>query len=233
MRGTLYGIGVGPGDPDLITVKAIKTIQKVDVIACPTSGKERMVACDIASEYIGDKPVLQLDMPMLYDQQLLDMAHDNAADQICEQLAVGKDVAFLTLGDVSLYSTFAYVQDRVKAKGFRIELIPGIPAMCATAAKLERSLAEKKKSLHIIPAIKDNCGRMIDALRSGDNVVIMKAGSKLGALKASLKENGYLDKAGMVECCGLPGEKIYQSLEDTDEKSGYFSTILVRGEAKE
>ena len=113
-KAKLYGVGVGPGDPELLTAKAIRVIRECAVVAVPQSGAGDQAALTIAAEYIGDKPVLHCDMPMTRDKAARDASHDRAADEICALLDEGKDVAFLTLGDPTVYSTCWYV---VKARG--------------------------------------------------------------------------------------------------------------------
>ena len=103
IKGTLYGVGVGPGDPELLTAKAIRVIRESDVIAVPQSGAGEQTALQIAAQYIGDKPLLHCDMPMTRDKAKRDACHDRAADDICALLDEGKNVAFLTLGDPTVY----------------------------------------------------------------------------------------------------------------------------------
>ena len=110
MKGILYGVGVGPGDPELLTAKAIRLLRECDAIAAPKSADGRQTALDIASPYIGqDKTILLLDMPMTHDRQARNASHDAAADALCALLDEGKTVVFLTLGDPTIYSTYWYV----------------------------------------------------------------------------------------------------------------------------
>ena len=113
-KGVLYGVGVGPGDPELMTVKAVRIIREADVVAVP----DGQTARGIAAEYLDGKEILSCPMPMLRDKALLAQKHDEAADTICALLDEGKTVAFLTLGDPTVYSTYIYVHKRVLARGY-------------------------------------------------------------------------------------------------------------------
>ena len=136
MKGILYGVGVGPGDPELLTAKAIRLLRECDAIAAPKSADGRQTALDIASPYIGqDKTILLFDMPMTHDKQVRNASHDAAADALCALLDEGKTVVFLTLGDPTVYSTYWYVHRRVAARGYAAELVPGVPSFCAAAAR--------------------------------------------------------------------------------------------------
>ena len=118
MKGILYGVGVGPGDPELLTAKAIRLLRECDAVAAPKSADGRQTALDIASPYIGqDKTILLFDMPMTHDRQARNASHDAAADALCALLDEGKPVVFLTLGDPTIYSTYWYVHKRVAARG--------------------------------------------------------------------------------------------------------------------
>ena len=152
MKGILYGVGVGPGDPELLTAKAIRLLRECDAVAAPKSTDGRQTALDIASPYIGqDKSILLFDMPMTHDRQARNASHDAAADALCALLDEGKTVVFLTLGDPTIYSTYWYVHKRVAARGYAAELVPGVPSFCAAAAAMGRALCEDGEMLQIIP----------------------------------------------------------------------------------
>ena len=221
MNGKFYAVGVGPGDPDLLTVKAIKTIKDCDIIVAPKSGATKNIALQITEEYLKDKDVLELDMPMIRDEKLLDQYHDKASDEIAELLNKEKNVAFLTLGDPTIYSTVMYVHKRLKNKGYNTNIVPGIPSFCAVAASLDTTLCERNEMLHIIPA----SYKEVDyALSLNGNKVLMKSGKSIMGIKEKLSNK----KAMMVECASMPNEKVYQSLNDLEEASSYFSVIIVK-----
>ena len=227
MKGILYGVGVGPGDPELMTLKACRLIRENEVIAFPGQSPERSAAYRIAAEAvpeIADKTLLALDMPMTRDRKILGASHDKAADRICAFLRRGENVLFLTLGDVSIYSTFAYLQERVEGAGFAARLVSGIPSFTAAAARLGTSLVSGRDQLHIYPA-----GLPEGQLPEG-TLVVMKAGSHLGQIRRQLRESG--EEAQLVENCGMAGEKIYTSVEEMPDKAGYFSLLIVKDEAE-
>lgn len=229
MKGTLYGVGVGPGDPELLTLKAVRVIREADLIAVPTAGEGKRTALEIAAEAVGDKPILALDMPMTRDEAALRAYHDAAAETIARELETGKNVAFLTLGDVSLYSTFGYLNTRVRAKGYAVSLVPGIPALCAVAAALGDPLAEGSEPVRILPAATENADALFEGAHEGENIVIMKVGRHLGRIKDALRTRGWLHRAKMAERCSMPGEMIYKDIADVDEV-GYFTTMIITAE---
>lgn len=224
-KAILYGVGVGPGDPELLTAKAIRVIAESDIIAVPQSGAGEQTALAIAAQYIGDKPVLHCDMPMTRDKAKRDACHDRAADEICAQLDAGKTVAFLTLGDPTVYSTCWYVLRRVQARGYTTEIVPGVPSFCAAAAALGRALCEDGEMLHIIPA---SHGGLDAALDLPGSRVLMKAGKSILEVRDKLAERGELENAALVERCGMAGERIVTDLAELDDPTGYFSIILVK-----
>ena len=155
MAGTLYGVGVGPGDPKLLTIQAVETLRAADCIAYPISGGEN-VALGIVREYIEGKELVACDMPMTRDRELLEASHEKCADQMIALMEQGRDIAFITLGDPSIYSTYIYVHKRVLAKGHRAQLIAGIPSFCAVAARLNDSLCESREKT-TVPAHRSSC----------------------------------------------------------------------------
>lgn len=226
MKGTLYGVGVGPGDPELLTLKAVRMIREAAVIAIPDSGTGEHVALDIAAAHVQDQPILRLPLPMTRDQAALHLHRVNAADQICEQLAQGKDVAFLTLGDPTIYATYSYLHRMVEERGYSVKMIPGVPSFCAAAAALGMPLCEAGQPLHILPASYAGA----DASLELDGVkVLMKSGKKLGELLGTLKEKGMLSRAALAERVGMAEERLQHDLTDTTQ-SGYFSIVIVKPE---
>lgn len=218
-QGVLYGVGVGPGDPELLTVKAVRIIREADVVAVP----DGQTARKIAAAYLEGKDVQTFSMPMLRDRALLAQKHDEAADRICALLDVGKTVAFLTLGDPTVYSTYMYVHKRVSARGYEAQLVPGVPSFCAVAARLGDSLCEGAEPLMIVPASYKNADACLDF---PGNKVFMKAGKSMGKLCGRLRERG--DCAQMVENCGMQNERVFRSLDEIDPDAGYFSVVLVK-----
>lgn len=231
--GVLFGVGVGPGDPELLTVKALRALERCPVVAFPKTRGETNLALDIvrrAGVCLEGKTLLPLLFPMTRDKAELVRYHDEAAEALFLHLRAGEDVAVLSLGDVSIYSTFSYLLTRVKEKDFPVEIIPGVPSFCAAAGLVQRSLTAMKEPLHIIPAGYEGS---LDALSLPGSKVIMKSGSTLPRLCERLDELGLLPRSALVENGGLPNERIVSPLSRETESSGYFTTILVGPEEAE
>ncbi len=226
--GKLYGIGVGPGDPELMTLKAARLMRECPIIAVPVTGKERNVAYEIAKGAVPeilDKELMEVPMPMIRDLKLLEASHEAVTTRIISALDQGQDVAFLTLGDPSIYSTYIYIHDRVGARGYEAEIIPGIPSFCAVAARLNEGLTEAAQALHIIPASYEG---IEEALALKGTRVLMKTGKSMAKIKTLLGEMNHRPSVKMVECCGMEDEKVFHSLEDIDDKASYFSVLVVK-----
>lgn len=236
---------MGPGDPELMTLKAVRAIRECSVIAVPVSDNsleapvcekagtesqykeylDRCVAFGIARGAVPEvekKDRIFLPMPMIKEKDKLRNIHDMDADAVAEILEQGKDVVFLTLGDPTVYSTCMYVHKRLKRKGYPTELVPGIPSFCAAAARMDISLAENRQELHILPA----SYQIEKGLELPGTKVLMKAGRKMADVKQILMEKG-LD-AEMVENCGMENEKVYLSAEEIPEQAGYYSLLIVK-----
>lgn len=225
LKGTLYGVGVGPGDPRLMTYLAVETVKNCPVIAVPAEGREHAVSYRIAAGIVkglDEKECLNLSTPMTKDMQVLKENYETAADQITKQLDAGKDVAYLTLGDPTIYSTYIYIHRIVRARGYETQIISGIPSFCAVAARLGGSLADRSEQLHIIPSTYD----IEEALTYPGSKILMKAASKLSVVKDRLKEKEM--KGIMVENCGMPDEHIYENVDDMPERASYYSIVVVR-----
>lgn len=226
--GKLYGLGVGPGDPELMTLKAVRLIRECDIVAMPATGKETNVAFEIAKGAVPEivaKELLEISMPMTRDEVRLRESHEKAAEAVAAELEKGKNIAFLTLGDPSIYSTYIYVHDRIAALGYKTEIVPGIPSFCAVAARLNEGLTEASEALHIIPASYEGAE---EALALKGPRVLMKSGKSIGRLKTLLEQMDRPQSVKMVERCGMQGEKVFTQLEDLDEEAGYFSILVVK-----
>lgn len=227
MKGKLYGVGVGPGDPSLMTYKAAQCIEQVPVIAVPTSGGNKQIALEIVAPYLSSQEILHCYMPMTRDKEALTRIHEACANQIQGYLDAGKDVAFLTLGDPTIYSTYIYIHKHIVSRGYEASMIPGVPSFCAVAAKLGNSLCEEGEILHIIPASYEGTEA---ALGLKGNKVLMKTGKSLKKVFDLLKQKGLYESAQMVSCCGMKEEKIYPTLKEVQEESSYFSIVVVKEE---
>lgn len=229
--GIFYGVGVGPGDPELLTVKAIKTLERCPVWAVPKTRQGNSLALDIARLAVepGEKEIIYLEFLMTRDPERLAENHRQNAERITAVLDTGRDVAMPNLGDVSLYSTFSYLQAEVEARGYATAAVPGVTSFCAAAASLGISLTEMGKPLHIIPAGETNleANLALEGTR-----VLMKSGKEIPRVKEALREAGLWDKSSLAVNVGLPGERLHARLSEAELRQagepGYFSVILVK-----
>lgn len=225
MTGKLYGLGVGPGDPELLTLKALRLVKESDVIAVPGETAKDSIAYQIvegAYPALKEKELMAVPMPMTKDAALLEKSHEEGARMVEEQLKAGKQVAFLTLGDPTVYSTYLYVHKRIQERGYEVEIVSGITSFCAVAARLNIGLVEKAEPLHIIPA----SYQIEETLKLSGTKVLMKAGRKMAAVKEHLKRINA--SAVMIENCSMENEKVYRSVEEIPETAGYYSLIIVK-----
>lgn len=223
--GKLWGVGVGPGDPELLTLKAVRILRQADVIMLP----DEKTALNIAKEYLEGKTLFFAEMPMVRDKAVLDRAHEQAAGQICTLLDQGKQVAFLTLGDPAIYSTYMYLHEKVMRRGYAVEVVPGVPSFCAAAARLNQSLCQGREPLLVIPASHDQQA-LLDVPA---NKVFMKAGRSILDLQQALSHRGLLENASMVENCGMANERVCPHFADLREPSGYFSLVIVKDDCNQ
>ena len=226
-RGVLYGVSVGPGDPELLTLKAVRAIERADVVAVPDIGHKRRTAYSICEEYLGGKELLDCSTPMTRDRSLAQAAYERVAGDICALLDEGKSVAYLCLGDIGVYSTYAYVHDIVVVRGYEALIIPGVTSFSASAAKLGTALCLGSERLVVAPA---SSASIDDVLDMRATKVFMKSGKQLGELQRKLAERGQLDRASMVANCGLPDERVYERFADVDADgdADYFSVVIVK-----
>lgn len=230
MAGKLYGVGVGPGDPELLTVKALRLIRENPVIAVPGNDIRGSVAYQIVKgvyQELDEKTLVPVAMPMTKDRTVLEANHAKAAADVEGFLKEGKNVVFLTLGDPTVYSTYLYVHKRILEMGYEVEIVSGITSFCAVAARLNMGLVEMAQPLHVIPATY-RAEEMDEILKLPGTKVLMKTGRKMKEVRESILRSG--QKAVMIENCGMPGEKIYGSAGEIPESAGYYSLIIVKGE---
>ena len=229
-NGTLYGVSIGPGDPDLLTLKAIKTIQRCPVLAAPkTHGERGTLALDIVRGAVdlSGKELLPLPFTMSRSPQERAARHRELAQVLAGPLSQGRDVALINLGDISIFSTFSYLMEQMVALGYPVKVIPGVPSFCAVAAALGQSLTTIDQPLQIIPA---GYGCLEEALNLPGTKVLMKPGSSLPEVKEALQRRGMDQRASMVKNCGLPDQQICRRLEEDNGSPSYFTTLLIRGE---
>ena len=227
MRGKLYSVGIGPGDPELMTLKSMRLLKECDVVAIPQGDNGILTAKAIVNNVVNldEKEQVMIYMPMTKDMAAMDKAHSEGADAIEKLLDEGKNVVFITLGCPTVYATCIYVHKLVLADGYEAELVAGVTSICAVAAKLNTSLCERAEPLIVLPGSYKESSKFLDG---PGNKVLMKSASEIGRVRDELREKGLIKNAGMVERCGLPGERVYHDLEEIDPKSSYFSVILVK-----
>lgn len=223
-KGVCYGVGVGPGDPELITLKAVRVLTRCPVIAAPQTRSGEMLALDIVRGAVdlAGKTILPLTFTMSQDKAVLQASHEAAADAVQAHLDRGEDVAMPNLGDVSIYATWGYVMQVLEGRGYETVMIPGVPSFCAAAARLGITLVRGETPLHIAPAT----GPIEPMLALPGAKVLMKAGRRLPEVRAALEQTE--EFAALVENCGLPGETIYSDLRQAPESVGYFATAIVK-----
>lgn len=221
--GIFYSVGIGPGDPMLMTLKAVSTIELSDIIAVPKSGADQNIALKIAKDYISSKTIIECDMPMTRDTNLLKCCHDNAVAAISALLEQGKIVSFLTLGDPTVYSTAMYVHKGLTERGYRTEIVSGVPSFCAAAASLNTTLCEGGQPLHIIPASYKDTDSLLDL---DGNKVLMKSGKSILDVRDRIKQNNLTGM--MVECATMENERVYKSLDEIEAGASYFSVVLLK-----
>ncbi|MBC7959136.1 MAG: precorrin-2 C(20)-methyltransferase [Vallitaleaceae bacterium] len=228
-----YGIGVGPGDQDLLTLKAVKVLNLIDVLLIPNTKKEKLgVAEIIVSAHLKDSiERVYIDFPMVSDERVFEEAGNHAAKVIEPLIASGKNVGFVTLGDASVYSTYGYIV-KALSQEVEIETIPGITSFCAAAALANRPLVEKDEILTIIPM--NATDEQIDrALAVSDAFVFMKIYKREERVLNHLKKHG-LEKDGILaQRCGFKDASIHKDLaESLIANEDYLTLVLSRKESK-
>ncbi len=221
-KAVFYGVSVGPGDPEHITLKAIRAIEACDIIAVPRTHRENSLALDIVGKAVDikDKEILYLDFAMSRASEENTKKHDLAAEKIEKYLNAGSTVAMLSIGDISLFSTFSYIHERLKDR-YECVIIPGVNSFSACAAAAGVSLTQADKPLTIIPGSYESID---DALSVEGNKVIMKSGKEIYDIIKKLKDIEYT----VVQNCGLENERILHNSEE-GLKDSYFTTIIVKG----
>lgn len=227
--GKLYGVGVGPGDPELITVKAVRVIKEADIIFTAASSKNTYsLAVEIASPYIGaDTQIQQLGFPMTKDIEEVETAWINNARQIAEAMDQGKTAVFLTLGDPTTYSTFGYILKKMKCimPTADIETIPGITSFHAASARLNRILVEGEESLLITSGAFG--GDRIRQIQQVENVAIVKAYKNIQDINKALRDTGLHAKGVAVSKCGRKNEEIIEDLDLLETREPDYWTLIL------
>ncbi len=231
--GTLYGIGVGPGDPELLTLKAVRVLKEVShVFAAASSKNDYSLALDIVREHLApDTPVDHLLFPMTFHAESLENAWQANCEQVVDILKEGKHVAFLTLGDPLTFSTFIYLMRKVRSQlpQVNITTVPGITSFQAAAACAGVPLAEGEEAITIISGAKGG-DRLKEALRISDNVVLMKTYKQFPQILSRIKEAGLTDSCCFVSRCGLEGQVVEREFNRLSEirQPHYLSLMIIK-----
>jgi len=223
--GTLYGIGLGPGAPDLLTLRAARLIGAARVIAYPAlAGGESFVRSIAAALIPPGAAEIVIDLPMTTERAPAQAAYDRGAVAIASALDSGKDVLALCEGDPLFYGSFMYLLARLRDR-YRVEIVPGVTSVSAGTAAATLPLAARNETVTILPGpLPDTL--LAERLRAADAVVIMKVGRHLPRLRALVAAEGYLARATYVERATLGSERI-MPLSDAPEEAPYFSMILI------
>lgn len=224
-RGIVYGVGVGPGDPEYMTLKACRLIRENNVIALPGKVPQETTAYKIALQAVpelAEKTLIPIYMPMTMDIDIRRENHRKGAEMIEGYLKQGKNVVYLTLGDSSIYCTFTYLQEIIEDDGYETALVSGIPSFCAAAARLNMPIVEWDEMMHVVPA----AHKLENTLDEKGSYVLMKSASHMREVKEILKNSG--KEINMVQNCGMETEKVYHSVEEIPDDAGYFALIIAK-----
>ena len=227
-KGKFYGIGVGVGDPENITIKAVKRLHEVDVIVLPEAKSgEGSTAFNIVKEYVKtDVKQLFLEFPMIKDVEARKVFRKNNADKISVELENGKNVAFLTIGDPMTYSTYTYVLEHI-ADDVEVETIAGITSFNSIAARLNIPLMIGDEDLKVVSVNKKT--DIYKEIENNDNLVLMKISRNFEKIKKAIIETGNKENAVIVSDCGKENEVVYWDIEKVEEVP-YFSTMILKKE---
>jgi len=225
MKGTLFGIGVGPGDPELLTMKAHRILVSSPVVSYPAPDTGDSFARAIVARHLRPHQVeIPIVIPMRTDRFPAKSIYDEAAARISVHLDAGHDVCVLCEGDPFFYGSFMYLFERLAEK-YSVEIVPGVSSLTASAAAFKRPLAARNDMLAIVPApLPDE--RIREALAGNDAIAIIKVGRHLERMRSLIAEAGLLDAAGYLERIGLPDERI-EPLSKAGAEAPYFSIILI------
>ncbi len=229
-QGRLYGLGIGPGDPELLTLKAHRILTSVPVIAYPTMESGKVLARAIVARFIRPEQI-EVPMPLPFSVERSSQPHyDLAAENIAQHLSAGRDVAVLCEGEPMLYGSFMYIFNRL-ANRFETEVVPGISSTYASAAMLGAPLTYRNDVLSIMPATLDE-GTLRDRLAVADAAIIIKLGRHFAKVKAILEELDLFSRALYIERATMPNQRICPIAEVVPEEVPYWALILVPSQTR-
>ena len=226
MSGKLYGIGVGPGDPELLTLKAHRILTAANVIAYPAPDDGESFARSIVPDYLSSQQTeIPIVIPMRVERFPAAKIYDEKAAEISGHLDRGEDVVVLCEGDPFLYGSFMYLFERLSGS-YECEIVPGVSSLMASAAMLKRPLAARNDVLTIIPApLKDEI--LEERLRSGDAIAIIKIGRHFPRVRKLIERAGLLERSGYLERVTLDNQKVMPLGQVNNDRAPYFSMILI------
>lgn len=230
--GTLYGISVGTGDSELITVKGLRILQQVSIVAFPSGMNQKQgIAEQIIQPWLlGEQTQLALDFPYIQDEQLLQQAWATAAEKVWNYLKLGQDVAFACEGDISFYSTFNYLAQTIAEHypEVKIEMIPGVCSPLAAASALGIPLTIRQQKLVVLPVLY-TVNDLETILEWADVVVLMKVSSVYQQVWSILQKMNLLESSFIVERATFPDQVIHNNLLNYPQlKLSYFSVLLIK-----
>ncbi len=233
----IYGIGMGPGDPELITMKALKKLETVPVIAYPAADDKPSFVRQIADNWLAKYPtkteiIITIPMKLNLERADIDNIYDKAADDILSHANQEKDVAILCEGDPFLYGSFIYLFDALSSKiakqnlPHQIEIIPGISSILSSASRIQKPLARQNETVLIMPALTID-DAFAQKIKSSPIIILMKIGARFGKLRALLEKMDLLNYASYIEYASLPNEKIIPMHETNFSHAPYFSMVII------
>ena len=240
MKGKFVGVGIGPGDPELITVKAVKALKRADVICVPKSHANKpSIALGIIGQILEEREtppeLLELVFPMTKNELGVKKRWAKNAGIVAANVKAGKVVAFVTLGDPMLYSTFLYLYQSVRAEhsDVELEIIPGVTSVTAAAASAKLPLAEKGEVVSIVPSHLD-FQLVEETARHADTLVFMKCAHRIKELAPFLERSGFTKRSviALVKRCTFPEEKVFVGMlgdvQKWDIAADYFSVAIIK-----
>lgn len=225
--GKLYGLGVGPGDPELVTLKAARIIKETDIIFAPQSRSGKpSVALKIVQPIIDEREkeceILQPLFPMTEDKEELDKSWNDAAEMLYEKLSKGLDAVFVTLGDPTVFSTFSYVSKLLQKKGVEVVLVPGITAMTACSTTAGIQLTEQDDIMVVVPQVDERLSKILPYV---DTIVAMKTSRHLDVLEDCINNDPREKEIVSVQNCTMENEQIVHGFVNNKK---YFSTSIIK-----
>lgn len=230
--GKLYGVSVGTGDPELITVKGLKCLQKANIVAFPEgiNGKSGIAQRIISPWLQSHQMLLPLKFPYVQDDQELTEAWNVAAQTVLSYLQQGEDVTFACEGDISFYSTFTYLAETLQKLDPEVvvEMIPGVCSPMAVASELGIPLTARSQRLMILPTLY-HLEELETAFQVAEVVVLMKFSSLYSQIWELLQAKNLLDQSYIIERATMPEQMIYKDLNDQPNlKLSYFSVMIIK-----